>query len=114
MYEEEGRTTDEEDTSTEYSEDLCMSYNYTELTEEDRNVFRNTSEPCLVYCDSEEEGARSSPDWSGGGWYKFTGGAGDMMADAPPKTEESCCSGVAGWMEGEQCARWGGEKKGLL
>ena len=63
-------------------------------------MYHNKSDSCVMHCDSKDKGAMHSPDWLGAGWYRFTGGAGDMMADTPP-WNVSCCSGVAGWMEGK-------------
>jgi len=42
--------------ATEVTDDWCVGYNYTELSEEDRNLSGNKSDSCTMYCDGEDTG----------------------------------------------------------
>ena len=53
-----------------------------------------------VYCIDHTGAPMISPDWRGGGWYRYQGEAGTQIPTYPPG-DSQCGAYRPGWMEGE-------------
>ena len=51
------------------------------------------------FCDQSNGNSNQSPDWSGPGWYKIEGLAGNMLPEYPVDTHH-CGTTVTGWLNG--------------
>ncbi|HEY8376613.1 MAG TPA: DUF4215 domain-containing protein, partial [Nannocystis sp.] len=70
---------------------------YSTLSLADRSVNFNDGNGGIEYCDRANSNV--SPDWSGNGWYRFSGQAGTKMPEAPPPIY-ACGTDAPGWLNG--------------
>ena len=77
----------------------CNDIEYKLLDDSTRNSGYETPSESDDFCDNLEDNANESPDWSGPGWYKFEGSAGNMMPEYPVDTHH-CGTGATGWLNG--------------
>ena len=74
---------------------FCRCTQYLILDDSTRNI--NNQERGF-YCDRLD--ANTSPDWRGENWYRFQSGAGVLMPESTPGTQQICGTKHPGWLNG--------------
>ena len=85
-------------TSCELTVDPQCLEPYLELADETRSFTWTDGVEGVMHCDQVGV-TNQSPDWSGPGWYRFTGRAGNRLATSA-QDQYDCGTDAGGWLDG--------------
>jgi cysteine-rich repeat protein len=89
---------------TDGCDSQCIAGNHPQCLEPYKTLStadRNTLSPGGSYCDRQDGG--NVGDWSGPGWYRFTGAAGTQIPESSPGVEK-CGTYGSGWLDDQHPA----------